>query len=122
MSVSESSSISSFQKWEQAFRIYSNVYSQFNPNRSAELIEYNHIIHTISQNYTWENVYMYDKDFRLHMSHRPQRNWNIILQQAWSLRLKDKINSSSSLGHETQMNHGGNSHSNQNSNASGKID
>ena len=86
-------SISSFHKWEQAFRIYSNIYTKFHPQWSSELIEYNHIIHTIAQNYTWENVYMYDKDFRIHMGHYPNRNWNIILQQAWSLRLKDKINS-----------------------------
>ena len=81
--VSESSNISNFHKWEQAFRVFSNVYTRFYPDRSTKLIKYNHIIHTISQSYTWENVYMYDKDFRLHMSDHPQRNWNIILQQAW---------------------------------------
>ena len=34
---------------------------------------------------------MYDKEFRLHMSRFPQRSWAIILQQAWSMRLKDRV-------------------------------
>ena len=33
---------------------------------------------------------MYDKDFRIHRSKHPLRNWSIILQQAWALRLRDK--------------------------------
>ena len=31
------------------------------------------------------------------MSHHPQHNWSVILQQAWSLRLKDKCNVSTSF-------------------------
>ena len=34
---------------------------------------------------------MYDKEFRLHMARNPMRSWSMILQQAWSLRLKDRI-------------------------------
>ena len=41
--------------------------------------------------FVWDNVYLYDKEFRIHMSHFPGRSWAIILQQAWILRLKDKI-------------------------------
>ena len=33
---------------------------------------------------------MYDKDFRIHMSKHPERNWSIKLQQAWALRLREK--------------------------------
>ena len=61
--VSSAVSINSFTKWEQAFRVYSNIYCKSNPHRSAELIEYNHIIHTIAMAYMWENVYQYDKEF-----------------------------------------------------------
>ena len=91
--VCETTSISNFQRWEQAFRVFANIYMKTNANRSSELIEYNQIIPTASLNFVWENVYMYDKDFRLHMARNPQRNWGIILQQAWSLRLHDHINS-----------------------------
>ena len=41
--------------------------------------------------YVWENVYTYDREFRLHMSRYPQCSWGMILQQAWSLRLKDRL-------------------------------
>ena len=83
--------INNFSRWEQAFRVFSDVYTRAHPSRSSELVQYNHIIHTASLSYTWDNVYMYDKDFRLHMSRHPARSWALLLQQAWALRLKDKI-------------------------------
>ena len=87
---SESGSITNFSRWEQAFRVFSNVYTRRFPERSAELIQYNHIIHTAALTFTWENVYLYDRDFRLHISRYPGRSWAIILQQAWTMRLKDR--------------------------------
>ena len=84
-------SINSFTKWEQAFRVFSNIYCKANPHQAAELIEYNHVIYTISLAYTWENVYTYDREFRMHMARFPQRSWAMILPQAWSLRLRDRI-------------------------------
>ena len=92
--VNNCPAINSFVRWEQAFRVYANIYIKENPHRSSELIEYNHVIHTISSSYSWENVYQYDKDFRIHMSCNPEPSLSIILQQAWSLYLKDKINHS----------------------------
>ena len=85
-----SNSINSFARWEQAFRVFSNIYTREYPQRAAELIQYNHVIHTAAMTYSWSNVYAYDIDFRLHMSRHPQRSWNVILQQAWNLRLKDR--------------------------------
>ena len=84
-------SITNFGKWEQAFRAFSNIYNQAYPARSTELIQYNHLIYTAAQSFTWENVYRYDKEFRIHMSNYPNRNWGIILQQAWSVYLKDRV-------------------------------
>ena len=78
----ESVSINNFSKWEQAFRIYSEVYTRANPGRASELIQYNHIIHSISTTYIWDNVYSYDKEFWMHLSKHPQRSWGVILQQA----------------------------------------
>ena len=60
--------ITSFHRWEQAFRVLSNIYTRQYPHRAAELIQYNHVIHTASMTYSWNNVYAYDIDFRLHMS------------------------------------------------------
>ena len=42
----EVTQISNFSKWEQAFRVFSNVYTRAYPHRASELIQYNHIIHT----------------------------------------------------------------------------
>ena len=91
----ENAAITNFSKWEQAFQVYSNVYCKANPDRVGELIEYNHVIHSIAAQYVWDNVYLYDKDFRLHISRHLDRNWAIILQQAWSMRLRDRIHSDS---------------------------
>ena len=89
--VSESITISNFSRWEQAFRVFSNVYTRAHPHRATELIQYNHVIHSISLTYIWENVYSYDKEFRLHLSKHPERNWSVILQQAWSMKLRDRL-------------------------------
>ena len=86
----DTGSISNFSRWEKAFRVFSNIYTQCYPGRSSELIQYNHIIHTAALTYTWENVYLYDRDFRHHISRFPHRSWAVILQQAWTMRLKDR--------------------------------
>ena len=83
--------ISNFNKWEQAFRVFSDIYCKAHPDRSWELVQYNHIIHTAAQTYQWENVYLYNKDFRIHLSNHPTRSWAIILQQSWTLCMKDKV-------------------------------
>ena len=90
-SNNEATDISSYNRWEQAFRVFSDVYVRAFPHRASELVQYSHLIHTASQTYIWENVYMYDKDFHLHLSRYPKRSWSIILQQAWAVRLKDKL-------------------------------
>ena len=84
-------SISNFNKWEQAFRIFSNIYTSVYPDRATELIQYNHLIHTASLTFVWDNVYRYNKGFRLHLSNYPYHNWGVILQQVWSVYLKDRI-------------------------------
>ena len=83
--------ITNFTKWEQAFRVFSNIYTSKFPNKAGELIQYNHVIYTASLMYVWDNVYLYDKEFRLHISRHPLWSWNIILQQAWNLRLREKL-------------------------------
>ena len=87
----EVTQISNFSKWEQAFRVFSNVYTRAYPHRASELIQYNHIIHTTASSFIWENVYTYDHEFKVHLSNFPQRSWAVILQQAWTMYLKDKI-------------------------------
>ena len=72
---SDNVAINNYGKWEQAFRVFSNIYTQAHPGKSTELIQYNHIIHSIATSYIWENVYAYDKEFRMHLSRHQERNW-----------------------------------------------
>ena len=83
--------INSYSKWEQTFRIYSNVLTSKFPQKSPELLQYNHTIHSASTTYFWENVYTYDREFRQHIARHPKRPWSVILQQAWTMILKDRI-------------------------------
>ena len=92
-----------FAKWETAFRIFSNIYCTEYPLKAGELLQYLHVIHTASQTYYWDNVYLYDHEFRFHMSKHPQRSWAVILQQAWNLRLKDKIRHENFSGEKTKF-------------------
>ena len=87
----DNASITSFTKWEQAFRVFSNIFSRAYPSKVTELIQYNHIIHVAASTYIWENVYRYDKEFRRHISNFPHHSWSVILQQAWAMYLKDRI-------------------------------
>ena len=86
----EGMQITSYMKWEQAFRVYSNIITTYFPEKLSELLQYNHTIHTASMTYTWDNVYAYDKEFRYHIGRHPTRAWNVILQQAWTMLLKDR--------------------------------
>ena len=71
--------ISSYSKWEQAFRVYSNILTTKYPNKATELLQYNHTIQSASTAYIWDNVYAYDREFRHHISRHPSRPWNVIL-------------------------------------------
>ena len=68
-----------------------------------QLIQYNYTIHSASLSFTWENVYAYDRDFRMHISRHPERSWGVILQQAWTMRLRDRV----SYGKKFSTNNGG---------------
>ena len=52
--------ISNLHRWDQAFRVFSDVYCHFNLTRSTELIQYSHVIHTAALTYVWDNVYAYE--------------------------------------------------------------
>ena len=38
-------------------------------------------------------------EFRMHISHYLQRSWAVILQQAWAMYLKDRINTNNNQGY-----------------------
>ena len=74
-------SINSYFKWEQAFRLYSNILMSRYPNKATKLYQYSHTIQSAASCYIWDNVYSYDKEFRYHISRHPHRSWGVILQK-----------------------------------------
>ena len=64
----QNGTISSFSRWDQAFKVFTDIMTSKYPDMSTELLQYGHDIFTTSQTYIWENVYSYDKDFRIHIS------------------------------------------------------
>ena len=104
MADREMINISNFNRWEQAFCVFSNIYTKRYPHKATELIQYNQVIFTAAQSFTWDNVYQYDKEFRLHMANFPQRSWSVILQQAWTMCLKDRIRFEQGYGPKNNTN------------------
>ena len=81
--------IFSYRKWEQAFRVYAQIYSDANPHRCAEIWQYVDSIHSASVTFAWENVAMYDYDFRRLMAKKPQRCWAMTSTQLWTTYMRD---------------------------------
>ena len=95
-------SINSIERWNQAFRVYTKIFMKGNPTRGEELLEYSYVINSIAGTYSWNNVYKYDKLFRLHMAKHKGRNWEVILQQAWAFCLTNKISQGEDLHKDIQ--------------------
>ena len=92
--------ITSVQRWEQAFRVYSAIYSEANPHRAAEIRQYVHIINTAAVSYAWENVSLYDITFRQLMDKKPHCSWAKIYTQMWNLALTDKVRNNFSSSYQ----------------------
>ena len=85
--VKKESAINSIKKWDTAFRIYASIYTAANPNRSSEIWQYVHVIHTIANTYNWDSVSFYDFTFRRLMAEKPWRSWAKTYTQGWNLAL-----------------------------------
>ena len=91
--------INSLHRWEQAFEIYSTIYTAKNPSRAQELFRYMFNIRSVASTYVWDNVYAYDVTFRKLMERGPQYNWGLNYHQGWDLYLKEKLDKSNSPFH-----------------------
>ena len=102
--------ITSFRKWEQAFRIYATIYCGANPNRSREIWQYVSVINTASTAFYWQNVYNYDITFRHLMAFNPSRSWAVCYHQMWNLSMRDPLpkNQKSGSNYVSHMTSGSN--------------
>ena len=91
------------EKWEEAFRIYTAIYSKANQERAIEILQHIENIKGAAAKNTWASVYEYDKIFRDVMGTFPGRNWGIITMNVWlkTMEAKTLYNTPSQSNHNT---------------------
>ena len=83
--------ITNVNKWDQAFRVYTTIYCQANPQRAGEILQYVDDIHTAAGCYIWDNVAYYDYTFRHLLEYNPQRSWALTYNQMWNLTMVEPL-------------------------------
>ena len=83
--------INSFKRLEQAFRIFSGIYTKTRPDRVQQLYQYVDAISTAAENFVWDNVYTYDQLFHQLITEYPHRSWGIIYTHGWNMILNDHL-------------------------------
>ena len=106
--------ITGIRHWDQAFRVYATIYTQANPERSSEIWQYVHVIHTAASTYNWNNMAFYDFTFWQLMASKPWRSWAKTYNQGWNLALKDPTIKAFNTGHGNSFNNGTTAHRNGN--------
>ena len=102
--------ISSFRKWEQAFRIFATIYCGKNPHRAHEIWQYISVINTAASSFVWDNVYHYDMIFRQLMQFNPNCSWAITYNHMRNLSMRDPL-PAKQTGAVNFRNYGGNAFS-----------
>ena len=83
--------INSLKQWDEAFRVYAEIYCKANPTRASEVWQYVDTIHKAAATFTWENVALYDFHFRKMMAKNPHRSWAKTFTQMWNVDLRDHL-------------------------------
>ena len=86
---SNDNKINSIRKWDQAFRVYTTIYVQYNPSQAGKILQYIQVIHTAASSYNWDSVAYYDFTFRQLMAAKPWRSWPKTYTQGWNLALRE---------------------------------
>ena len=97
VSQEQSVQINNIRMWEQAFRIYATIYSQANPHRASEILQYINVITNAAKSYMWDCVAYYDYTFRQMMQRKPNRSWSNIFPQLWSVAMTEPISRSNNV-------------------------
>ena len=100
--IERDTKITGIRKWEQAFRVYTAIYSKANPHWVSEIWQYVYVINNAASTFIWDNVAEYDFTFRQLMSSNPTRSWAKMYTQIWNLTLKDHINKFQGFGNSNQ--------------------
>ena len=97
--------ITNVRRWEQAFRTYTAIYCEANPERSVEILQYIDVINQAAAKFNWYSVARYDYVFRHLMAKKPYRSWAKTYTQGWTLILTGDggHNSSKQLGFQGRL-------------------
>ena len=75
--VSQSKKIDSWNRWQQAFRVYFSIYTVAYPSRITGLLEFENLIQVLSTRYPWNSVYNYERKFRIALSSETNPKWGV---------------------------------------------
>ena len=105
--------INSFRKWEQAFQVYSCIYTLAHPDRAHEIFQYMDTIAHAAYSFIWDNVYQYDQTFRHLIVMFPKCSWAVIYTHGWNhiTALNPCNMNNNGNGHNRGYNNGSNSNS-----------
>ena len=73
--------------WNKVFRMFTEIYCMKYPDRSIKLLQYSGRLNNLVGKFPFDQVYAYDKEFRADLESFPDKPWDQIDQQLWSLTL-----------------------------------
>lgn len=80
----EGKTISSYRKWEAAFRVFEEIYLSNHQNRARQLVRYRFLIEDMASTWVWENVARYERRHRYLMQSSKNRDWSVPYDKAKS--------------------------------------
>ena len=101
----EEKRINGIRRWDQAFRVYTTIFTHANPERASEIWQHVHVIHTATTTYNWANVSLYDFMFRQLMASKPWRSWAKTDNQGWNLALREPAIRAGGMGNTATSNY-----------------
>ena len=81
------SKLDGWATWNKAFHMFTEIYCMKYPDRSIKLLQYSGRLNNLSEKFPFEQVYAYDKEFRAELEWYPEKPWDQIDTQLWSLTL-----------------------------------
>ena len=81
------SKLDGWATWNKAFRMFTEIYCMKYPDRSIKLLQYSGRLNNLAGKFPFEQVYAYDKEFQADLEWLPDKPWDQIDQQLWSLTL-----------------------------------
>ena len=81
------SKLDGWATWNKAFCMFTEIYCMKYPDRSIKLLQYSGCLNNLAGKFPFDQVYAYDKEFRADLEWFPDKPWDQIDQQLWSLTL-----------------------------------